>query len=145
CDADGRFAHTPRSRLLQSYQSGLRFMREALAAQTALAQSLETGAPAFECHFGMPLFEYLAGHPDTARYFGDLMSRTTAIAEAFMFENHRFEPFELAVDVGGSHGLLMLNLLQRHPNARGIVFDLPETATQAAAVLAASPIAARAE
>jgi len=145
CDAQGRFAHTPRSRLLQSYQSGLRFMRESLGAASGLAQCLQTGRPAFDCSFGMPVFEYLSGHPDTVRYFADLMGRTTAIAEAFVFANHRFLPFGLAVDVGGSHGRLMMNLLGHYPEARGIVFDRPETALQAAAILSASPVANRVE
>jgi hypothetical protein len=106
---------------------------------------LQTGKPAFDCSFGMPIFAYLAEHPDTVRYFADLMSRTTAIIEAFVFANHRFEPFELAVDVGGSHGRLMMALLGRHPQSRGIVFDMPKTAEQAAAIVAASPVADRIE
>jgi hypothetical protein len=145
CDAQGRFRHTPRSRLLQQYQSGLQFMREALGAAQGLADCLRTGEPAFECSFGMPVFRYLAEHPETVQYFGDLMSRTTAILEAFVFANHRFEPFRLAVDVGGSHGRLMMALLRHYPDARGIVFDLPETAEQAAAAIAASPVADRIE
>jgi hypothetical protein len=145
CDEQGRFAHTPRSRLLQSWQSGLRFMRESLGAGLGLAQCLRTGEPAFDCSFGMPVFQYLAEHPDTVRYFGDLMSRTTAIVEAYVFANHRFAPFELAVDVGGSHGRLMMALLSRYPESRGIVFDMPKTAEQAAAIVAASPVADRIE
>jgi hypothetical protein len=145
CDAQGRFAHTPRSRLLQSHQSGLRFMRESMGAAIGLAECLETGKPAFDCSFGMPVFEYLSRHPETVRYFADLMSRTTAIVEAFVFGQHRFEPFRLAVDVGGSHGGLMLQLLSRYASARGIVFDTPKTAEQARAVLAESPAAGRVE
>lgn len=145
CDEQGRFVHTARSRLLQSCQSGLRFIRESIGAASGLAECLETGRPAFDCSFGMPIFEYLSRHPETVRYFGDLMSRTTAIVEAFVFGNHRFEPFELAVDVGGSHGRLMMHLLSRHPTARGIVFDTPNTAEQAAAMLAGSAVADRAE
>jgi hypothetical protein len=34
---------------------------------------------------------------------------------------------ELVVDVGGGNGSLLLGLLDRHPQLRGIVFDLPET------------------
>lgn len=145
CDARGRFAHTARSRLLQSYQSGLRFLRESIGAASGLAECLATDRSAFDCSFGMPVFAYLSRHPDTARYFADLMSRTTAIVEAFVFGSHRFEPFDLAVDVGGSHGRLMLHLLDRHPEARGIVFDTPGTAEQAASILAASPVADRVE
>jgi hypothetical protein len=145
CDEQGRFAHTSRSRLLQKYQSGLQFMRESMGAAQGLAQCLKTGEPAFDCHFGMPVFEYLAEHPDTVRYFGDLMSRTTAIAVDFVLASHRFEPFALAVDVGGSHGRLLMALLERHREARGIVFDLPKTAEQAAVIIAESSIADRVE
>jgi hypothetical protein len=34
---------------------------------------------------------------------------------------------ELVVDVGGGNGSLLLGLLEREPQLRGIVFDLPET------------------
>lgn len=145
CDERNRFRHTARSRLLQNYQSGLRFMREAMGAAQGLAQCLRTGQPAFDCSFGMPVFRYMAEHPEAVRYFGDLMSRTTAIVEDFVFANHRFEPFELAVDVGGSHGRLMMALLGKHAGARGIVFDLPRTAEQASAIIADSPVADRIE
>jgi hypothetical protein len=145
CDEQNRFRHTARSRLLQNYQSGLQFMREAMGAAQGLAQCLRTGQPAFDCSFGMPVFQYLAEHPETVRYFGDLMSRTTAILEMFVFANHRFEPFELAVDVGGSHGRLMMALLKNYPETHGIVFDLPNTAEQASAIIAESSVADRIE
>jgi hypothetical protein len=145
CDEHNRFRHTDRSLLLQNHQSGLQFMREAMGAAQGLAQCLRTGRPAFDCSFGMPVFRYLAEHPETVGYFGDLMSRTTAILEAFVFTNHRFEPFGLAVDVGGSHGRMMMALLKAYPNARGVVFDLPKTAEQAAGIIAESAVAGRIE
>lgn len=145
CDDAGRFRHSARSRLLQKHISGLQFMRETMVAAQGLAQCLTTGRPAFECSFGMPVFEYLDRHPETMRYFADLMSRTTAVMEAFVFADHRFEPFTRAVDVGGSHGRLMMALLEHHPESHGIVFDLPPTAEQARAIIAASPYADRIE
>jgi hypothetical protein len=143
CDEAGRFRHSARSRLLHKHMSGLQFMRETMGAAQGLAQCLRTGQPAFECSFGMPVFEYLARHPETMHYFAELMNRTTAVMEAFVFANHRFEPFKLAVDIGGSHGSLMLALLQNYPDAHGVVFDLPQTAEQAAAIAARSPCANR--
>jgi hypothetical protein len=38
-----------------------------------------------------------------------------------------FRGDETVVDVGGGGGSLLLALLDRHPEMRGIVFDLPET------------------
>ena len=40
---------------------------------------------------------------------------------------------ETIVDVGGGNGSLLLALLERHPQMRGIVFDLPETVRDDAA------------
>ena len=145
CDDQWRFRHTARSRLLQQHLSGLQFMRETMGAAQGLAQCLKTGRPAFDCSYGMPVFAYLVRHPETMRYFADLMKRTTAVMEAFVFANHCFEPFTQAVDVGGSHGNLMMALLERHPDARGIVFDLPPVAERAAAVFRESPFAGRLE
>lgn len=144
-DELGRFCHTARSRLLQAQLSGVQFLREVMGAAQGLSQALRTGTPAFDSSFGMPVFEYLAAHPETAGYFGDLMSRTTAIIEKFVFSHHEFAPFELAVDVGGSHGRLMMGLLGKYPGTRGIVFDVPDTARQAARIIAQSPVANRAE
>lgn len=145
CNEDEGFCHTRRSRLLQTYQSGLQFLREAMGAAPGLAQCLASDRPAFDCSFGMPVFDYLAQHPEAERYFGELMNRTTAIAEAFIFANHSFEPFRLAVDVGGSHGSLMLALLSRHEEARGVVFDQPGTAKLAGEKIAGSKLAGRIE
>jgi len=141
----GRFHHSARSRLLQQHASGLRFLREAMGAAQGLSQCLKSDRSAFECNFGMPVFDYMAQHPEMARYFADLMKRTTAVMEAFVFARHRFEPFELAVDVGGSHGGLMMALLDRYPEARGVVFDLPHTAELAAGIMAQSSVADRIE
>jgi hypothetical protein len=145
-DPEGRFSQTPRSRALQGLQGSLlRYLREALGAAQGLAQSLKTGVPAFDCHFGKPIFQYLAENPDTVEYFGALMARTTASFQAFLSANHRFEPFTLAVDIGGSRGDLLAKILAECPAARGIVFDLPEIARQAAISLAKSPVAGRIE
>jgi len=145
CDDAHRYSHTSRSRLFQQQQSSVQFLRESMGAAQGMAECLKTGVPAFDCRFGQPVFDYLTEHADARNYFGDLMSRTTAVAEAFVFGQHRFEPFELAVDVGGSHGRLLIELLRRHPEARGIVFDLPETAAQAASIITKSQVSGRIE
>jgi hypothetical protein len=41
---------------------------------------------------------------------------------------------ETVVDVGGGNGSTLVALLERHPDLRGIVFDLPETVRDEAAL-----------
>jgi len=60
----------------------------------------------------------------------------TRLVEQLMFNEHCFQPFHVAVDVGGNHGQLLLRLLEEFPESRGILFDLPEVIAQAAADIA---------
>jgi len=86
---------------------------------------------AYEACFGRPVFEDFKANSERGRLFGECMSFSTEITEDYLFENHSFRPFTLAVDVGGSLGSLLRRLLGQRSQARGILFDLPETAQQA--------------
>jgi hypothetical protein len=129
---DGRVAHTPRSRTLPSIKSALACCAIGFEAGVPLDAALREGVTPYEYRFGKPVFEHLAEHPDTAAVFASFMAYLTTLVEEFVFTHHEFVPFEVAVDVGGSHGGLLRNLLARHPAARGIVFDLPEVAQMVA-------------
>ena len=54
------------------------------------------------------------------------MSATTRTFEDALLAVDAFPPFALAVDVGGSRGSLLRRLLERNPDARGVLFDLAE-------------------
>jgi hypothetical protein len=77
--------------------------------------------------------------------FGLVMSETTAMNEQQIFASHTFGPFNVAIDVGGNQGSLLLRLLEAHPAARGVLFDLPDTVRQAEAPVAAAGMAGRVE
>lgn len=66
-----------------------------------------------------------------------------ADVEPALLAAHAFAPFDLAVDVGGGRGSLLCGLLARHPEARGILFDLPEIADAPDAAWLARPQADR--
>ena len=143
CDDKGRFRQTSRSRLLHEHVSGLQFLRESMGAAQGLAECLRTGESAFECHFGMPVFDYLTQNPEVGHYFSNLMRRTTSALESLLLANHKFLPFSSVVDVGGNDGSLLVSLLERHPTSHGVVFDLKSTAERAEALTAASSVADR--
>jgi len=125
---DGNVSHTPRSRTLPSVRSALACSAMGFEAGVGLDEALRKGITSFEQRFGKPVFEHLGEHPEIAVVFASFMAYLTTLVEEFVFTHHDFRPFTVAVDVGGSHGGLLLNLLARHPAARGIVFDLPEVA-----------------
>lgn len=69
---------------------------------------------------------WLAAHPDDRAAFD------RAMAQGWETRIDRLESIgwrgdELVVDVGGGNGSLLVALLERHAQMRGIVFDLPET------------------
>ena len=82
--------------------------------------------PSFPKIFGTDFWSWLADHPGERAAFDRAMVQGG---------EHRVERLagldwrgdELVVDVGGGNGSLLVGLVRRQPELRGIVFDLPET------------------
>ncbi len=105
--------------------------------------SLETGKTGFEKAHGMPLFEYLAQHPEEASFFSEAMvgfhgAEPPAVAAAYDFSG-----VKTVVDVGGATGNMLVAILSRHAGPRGILFDRPHVVRDAPALLRAGGIEAR--
>ncbi|HXC58011.1 MAG TPA: methyltransferase, partial [Steroidobacteraceae bacterium] len=144
----GRYAHSDFSRLLRrdhprSLHPVVYCGLNLIANAGALPQALKTRQVAQQVAHGTGYFEQLGNDPELAETFARFMTLTTTRAEQFILENHRFEPFRLAVDVGGSHGSLLLSLLAARPQAHGILFDLPEVVAQAPTAIASHAAGAR--
>jgi hypothetical protein len=142
---DGRVAATPRSRRIPEVASIVQIHAMSAGTVSALDHALRQGVSAFEAGYGKPVFEYFAEHPPQAAAFARFMGFFTRQVEQFVFTRHAFRPFSRAVDVGGSHGGLLLGLLAGHPEAQGVLFDLPETAAQVADAVRAAPHGERVE
>jgi hypothetical protein len=134
CGEDG-FAHTDLSRLLRSDHPlsqrpfiATIFGGEHYAGWGAIERSLTEGATAFDSVFGMPVFDWYSAHPLEAERFSKAMASTTMLLEAALLAAWTPPPFELAVDLGGSRGTLLAALIAQRPDARGILFDLPDIA-----------------
>jgi hypothetical protein len=108
-----------------------------------ITHSLQTGKPGFEKAWGMPVFDYLASHPEDASLFSETMvgfhgQEPPAVAEAYDFSG-----FGTVVDVGGATGNLLAAILTRHPQPRGILFDRPYVVADAPALLQERGVADR--
>jgi SAM-dependent methyltransferase len=102
--------------------------------------SLKTGQSGLIQSSGCDLFSYLSSHPDDRSCFNQAMmgihgAELSAVANAY-----DFNAFESVVDVGGGTGTLLKEILKAAPHTRGILFDLPETATEARAFLTAGKV-----
>jgi hypothetical protein len=108
-----------------------------------IVYSVETGKTGFEKAFGMPIFEYLAQHPEEASYFSEAMvgfhgAEPPAVAAAYDFSG-----FKTIVDVGGATGNMLAAILSQHPGPRGVLFDRPHVVRDAPPLLEARGVAER--
>jgi len=89
--------------------------------------------PAFTRVYGAEFWTWLAEHPDERAAFDRAMregwERRVERLSALSWRGD-----EVVVDVGGGNGSLLVALLRRQPGLRGIVFDLPETNRDEAAL-----------
>jgi hypothetical protein len=108
-------------------------------AQTwgTLLDYVRTGEPAYQQVFGRPFWEDLAAHPPIAADFDALMGLAGHGVPDYDIElSGGWDPVRTVVDVGGGTGAMLASLLRRHPQARGILVDLPGTVARAGEILA---------
>jgi O-methyltransferase/methyltransferase family protein len=129
----GVFRNTPASDLLRA--SGWGDFAHLFGGiwHRAVGELEATGAPTFPQVFGADFWPWLADHPADRAAFDRAMEqgkeqRVERLAEL------EWRGDETVVDVGGGNGSLLVQLLHHHPGLRGIVFDLPETNRDEAAL-----------
>jgi hypothetical protein len=101
-----------------------------------MEETIRTGGAAFETVYGVSYWTYLGRHPDEALVFDQFMQRSpedrhAAVAEAYDFHSAK------VVDVGGGNGALLAAILNRYPQAAGILADQDAVIAAAPATLGA--------
>jgi C-methyltransferase len=108
-----------------------------------LIDSVRSGTTLVPQLRGKGAFEYLTDEPELAKIFNDAMTGLNGMAALTVVAGYRFDSFATIVDVGGGHGELLATILAATPNARGVLFDLPEVVAGAPALLAARGVGDR--
>ena len=109
-----------------------------------LLDYVRTGQPAYRQLFGRPFWEDLAAHPRIAAEFDALMGPAGHGIPGFDIElSDGWEHVRTVVDVGGGTGAMLASLLQRHPQAKGILVDLPGTVARAGEIIETFGVAGR--
>jgi hypothetical protein len=129
---DGRFAQTPLSDPLRSNAKPcVRNMAMMLTddwhirAWEQLPWCVETGKPASYKLYGMGMFDWMGQHPEKTGNFNNAMTDLSQGDAAVVVQSYDFSRFEHIVDVAGGHGTLLAAILDRAPQARGTLFDMP--------------------
>jgi SAM-dependent methyltransferase len=105
--------------------------------------SVRTGAPAFDAVNGMPLFEYLAAHPEEGAVFNAAMTEAGAAVGLPAVHTYDFSGVRTFVDVGGGLGQLTMEVLRTNPQVEGVIFDSPEVITETEAAIEQAGLAGR--
>jgi hypothetical protein len=132
-EAPGVFGNTPASELLVG--DGWRDFATLFGDiwYRATAGLGTTGEAAFPRDFGTDFWSWLAEHPDQRAAFDRAMEQDSE-RNVERLASLDWHEDETVVDVGGGNGTLLAELVRRRPGLRGIVFDLPETVRDEAAL-----------
>jgi O-methyltransferase domain/Dimerisation domain len=137
-ERDGRaFENTPLSELLREgggfRDFALVFGELIFPAWSRTLHTVETGDPAFVEVFGAPWEEHLAAQPEASALFNRFMAGGPGGKESVgeLLADDGWQGGEIVVDVGGGNGALLIALLERRRDLRGVVFDLPHVAPEA--------------
>lgn len=148
--AGDRFTLTPLGETLRSNVPGS--MRNMVIAETdhphwaswgRFAESVKSGRRTSRDALGMEVWEYYGKHRDDGAQFSRAMSDISSMAIGPVLHGFDFAGAAQIVDVGGAHGALLAAVLAEHPQARGVLFDLPEVVAAAQPSLAARGLGER--
>lgn len=114
-------------------------------AFTGLGHSVRTGKPGFDHVHGMSFWDHLEADAEAGRVFDAAMTGISRRLGAVYLERHDFgRPVRIA-DIGGGRGYFLASLLERHPDAQGVLFDRPQVVAGAGELLRVRGVADRVE
>jgi len=110
-----------------------------------LLHSIRTGEAAFPQRYGRPYWEDMAADPARIASFNALLGADVAARAPGIVAGFDWAGLDHIVDVGGGDGSLLVAILTAHPDLRGTVVDLAETAQAAKESFAAAGLGHRAD
>ena len=148
-DRRGRYSANRVTRLLTrsgGWNGWVRFLGApwTMAAYARIVGAVRDGTDPIEASHGVDFFEYLASHPDAADAFHDSMAAGARLQSLMIEGSLDLQGAGAVLDVGGSTGPLIAQLLSTHPALTGAVFDLAEARAGALATFDEAGISDRA-
>lgn len=136
---DGRFVHTPMSRLLREDDPhSLRYISLwctepwTWQAWPRLDDAVRSGGSVFQDLYGKGFFDYL--HQDaheSAHVFNRAMTTSSMQSALDVAELLDLTGVATVADIGGGQGHVLASLLEKHPKVRGALLDLPGVVAKA--------------
>ncbi|MCI0453717.1 MAG: acetylserotonin O-methyltransferase [Candidatus Dadabacteria bacterium] len=131
-EADNVFTLTPLGELLKTESpNSLREYvimindKECYQSWGQLLYSIKTGESAFKNVFGEDFLDYVNNHAQFSNTFDRAMAQKYKGVISSIIKAYDFSNFGTIVDIGGGYGNLLLEILEKYPSVRGVLFDLP--------------------
>ncbi len=137
----GTFSLTPLGHTLKSDDPGsmrdlaLMWMETHYAPFALLVDTVRTGVPAADTHYGEPFFDWISQYPEQVNRFSGAMANLTNGIKAGAVADYDFSGAGLIADIGGSDGALLAQILTSSPATSGLIFDLPHVIAAASATI----------
>lgn len=137
----GTFSLTPLGHTLKSDEPGsmrdlaLMWMETHYAPFTLLVDTVRTGVPAADAHYGEPFFDWISQYPEQVNRFSGAMANLTDGIKAGAINGYDFSGAGLIADIGGSDGALLAQILTGSPPTSGLIFELPHVIAEASATI----------
>ena len=113
------------------------------ASWARLIDGVRSGENPFQLEFGTDIWTYRREHPEEAVIFNRAMNSLTGSTVEFLVSGYDFSRFHTVVDVGAGGGAMLAGILQRHPGARGVLFDLPHVVADSRTFVDSAGLASR--
>ncbi len=99
---------------------------EHLTAWSYLLDSLRTGKPAFEAVFKSSWFKYIEDKPETKTLYHSVLSTYSKNDYESICSTIDLKKHTSIIDIGGSSGTLLFQILEQNRHLKGYLLDLPE-------------------
>src|SRR5262249_12984104 len=146
-DSEGRVILTPLADTLRGDSGQRAYARlhgqELYQSWAKLLDVVRSGDAGFVKAFAMPAFEYFSKNPERGAVFDKAMTGHHGSEADPMLDAYDFSAFKELVDVGGGNGSLLMSILKRHSQMRGVLFDLPAVVDRARAAIESSSLRER--
>lgn len=128
-----KFGHSAASQLLRSgHPRSMRPLARMMglpikwATYGMFEHAVRTGRPAAEQLVAGGFWAHLEQHPQEAEIFNAAMEARAQMQVAAVIAAYDFSPFAVIGDIGGGRGHLLRAALDAAPDAKGVLFDLPQ-------------------
>lgn len=105
--------------------------REMYGAAGRLLDTVRSGRAEWQDGADGTFWDYLSCHPERAEMFDTMMQAIHGTESSAIADAYDFSAAGVVVDIGGGNGSMLNEILERNPNARGVLFDRPDVVERA--------------